>query len=226
MLKKLEWDSNFFKLKVGEVTADSFSTEEVFSFDLLYVLSKELKEECSIPHFTKTFSEQKVKFSKQLQQIHPPPCSAVSSVFVRPYNLQELYELAYESGKQSRFLLDKKFTEAKFKELYRLWIDNSLNKQVADDVLVYREKNFILAMVTYKQTEEKATVGLIAVHPNAQGKGIGGKLLQALEYVLAEKKCKELLIPTQTTNIQACSFYTKQGYQIIEQTTITHYWKD
>lgn len=224
MLKKLEWDSAFFNLNVGELTYDSYSTEQdVSCFDLLYVLSKEATT-CNIPRFTKTFSEEKVKFSKKLQQLEAPN-SAICSIFDCSYAIEDLYKLAYESGKQSRFLLDTKFTKAKFKELYRLWIDNSLNKQFADDILVYRENNSILGMVTYKQTEEHATVGLIAVNPNTQGKGIGGKLLNALEYVLAEKKCKVLLIPTQTTNVQACNFYIKQGYQIIEQTTITHYWK-
>lgn len=225
MLKKLEWDSAFFNLNVGELTHDSFSTRiDVSGFDLLYVLSKEATT-CNIPSFTKTFSEKKVKFSKELQQLEAPS-SAICSIFDCSYTLEDLYKLAYESGKQSRFLLDTKFTEAKFKELYRLWIDNSLNKQFADDILVYRENNSILGMVTYKQIEEKATVGLIAVGPEAQGKGIGRKLLCTLESVLFEKKCKELIIPTQMTNTQACNFYTKQGYKIIEQTTITHFWKD
>lgn len=225
MLKKLEWDSAFFNLNVGELTLDSFSTRiDVSGFDLLYVLSKEATTG-NIPSFTKTFSEEKVKFSKELQQLEAPS-SAICSIFYCSYTIEDLYKLAYESGKQSRFLLDKKFTEAKFKELYRLWIDNSLNKKFADDVLVYRENNTVLGMVTYKQIEEKATVGLIAVGPEVQGKGIGSKLICALESVLVEKKCKELIIPTQMTNIQACNFYTKQGYKIIEQTTITHFWKD
>jgi ribosomal protein S18 acetylase RimI-like enzyme len=225
MLKKLEWDSAFFNLNVGELTLDSFSTPiDLSGFDLLYVLSKEAIT-CNIPSFIKFFSEEKVKYSKELQQLEAPS-SAICSIFDCSYTIEDLYKLAYESGKQSRFLLDTKFTEAKFKELYRLWIDNSLNKQFADDILVYRENNLILGMVTYKASEENATVGLIAVSPNVQGKGIGRKLLCTLESVLVEKKCKKLIIPTQTSNIQACNFYTKQGYKIIEQTTITHYWKN
>lgn len=225
MLKKLEWDSAFFNLNVGELTLDSFSTRiDASGFDLLYVLSKEAAT-CNIPSFTKTFSEEKIKFSKELQQLEVPS-SAICSIFDCSYTIEDLYELAYESGKQSRFLLDTKFTEAKFKELYRLWIDNSLNKQFADDILVYRENNLILGLVTFKLVKDTASVGLIAVNPEAQGKGIGGKLIHALEYFLVEKKGKSLVIPTQMTNTQACDFYTKQGYKITEQTTITHYWKD
>lgn len=224
MIKKLDWDSAFFKMNVGELTLDTLPTDiDASEFDLIYVLSKEVPA-FNMNGFSKLFSEEKVKFCKHLQQIESPS-SSICSVFDCSYNREDLYQLAYESGKQSRFLLDTKFTEAKFKELYRLWVDNSLSKQFADDILVYKEGKIVSGMVTYKQNKDKVSVGLIAVSPEAQGKGIGKKLLQALEYSLYQKNFKTLFIPTQRTNSQACTFYTKQGYKIIEQTMISHYWK-
>ena len=41
----------------------------------------------------------------------------------------------------SRFNLDKKFGRTKFEELYVKWVDNSINKVFADDLLIYKENN-------------------------------------------------------------------------------------
>lgn len=35
----------------------------------------------------------------------------------------------------------------------------------------------------------------------------------------------ELRIPTQKENVLVCTFYNKNGYQIIEETIIKHYWR-
>jgi hypothetical protein len=81
MLKKLEWDSAFFNLNVGELTLNSFSTPiDVSGYDLLYVLSKE-GTKCNIPSFTKFFSEEKVKYSKDLQQLEAP-ISPICSILI------------------------------------------------------------------------------------------------------------------------------------------------
>ena len=73
--------------------------------------------------------------------------------------------------------------------------------------------------------DNKATVGLIAVSNQHQGKGIGGILLNHLETILYQKEIKSLTIPTQFENKQACNFYHKQGYSIFDNTFIKHYWK-
>lgn len=224
MVKKLDWDSNFFNLKVGELNAEEYkSSSEASAFDILYVLGNN-EFDLKIDQFENTFSEVKVKFGKKPEnkKSNSNDIYAINDV---KNDIQDLYQLAFESGKNSRFLLDKKFKEEKFKELYRAWVDNSISKKFADDILVYMEQNKLLGFVSYKINNDKASVGLIAVNSNQQGKGIGGKLLTELENILFDKNIQEVIIPTQLANIQACNFYKKQGYSIIEQTYIKHYWK-
>ena len=72
--------------------------------------------------------------------------------------------------------------------MYRLWVDNSLSKQFADDILVYKEGKTVSGMVTYKQNKDKASVGLIAVSPEAQGKGIGKKITASIRIQFISKK--------------------------------------
>ncbi|NBL65781.1 dTDP-4-amino-4,6-dideoxygalactose transaminase [Flavobacterium sp. NST-5] len=104
-------------------------------------------------------------------------------------------------------------------------MDNSINKKFADGILIFFEDQKPKGFVTYKIQETSATVGLIAVDAEFQGNKIGAKLLIHLEQMLIEKNVKQLIIPTQLSNHQACHFYTKQGYSIKNQTRIKHYWK-
>lgn len=224
MIAQKKWDSDFFNLKIGEVNfTDGEDYSNFTGYDLLYVVSDE-DFNLQIDGFINSFSEQKVKFNKKLSEIYQTNENVFSHSEIE-YNIQEIYQLAFESGKHSRFLLDKNFGTEKFKELYRLWIDNSISKTFADDVLLYKNNQEIAGLLTYKTTDDSAIVGLIAVSNEYQGKGIGGILLKHLETILYQKGITSLTIPTQFENKQACNFYSKQGYSIFENTFIKHFWK-
>ncbi|AWA29259.1 hypothetical protein HYN48_03680 [Flavobacterium magnum] len=221
MIQRLDWDSDFFGFRIGEVFYQE-DLDETPDYDLLYVKGSN-EFNARITGFEEGFSELKLVFSKDIP-VRNREARPVFPIDQIVYDIDEIYNLAYESGKFSRFYLDKHFNSGKFGELYRKWVDNSISKAIADDVLVYVEENEISGFVTYKTAGDSATIGLIAVSPNHQGKGIGGKLLQSVEDRLAEQNIKKLRIPTQQENQPACHFYTKQGYEICERTFIKHYW--
>jgi dTDP-4-amino-4,6-dideoxy-D-galactose acyltransferase len=223
MIKKMEWDSDFFNLSVGQLDFKECNNAlNAADFDLLYVASLE-DFDLKIKGFKSSFSEQKIKFYKELKEAQQ--LSADVSSFKDTDDIQKVYALAFESGKHSRFLLDKKFRPEKFKELYKLWIDNSVSKNFADDVLLYKYGRKTVGLLTYKTIEKNSFVGLIAVSSQHQGKGIGRIMLQHLETVLYQNGIHSLTIPTQGANQQACIFYIKLGYSILENTYIKHYWK-
>ncbi len=224
MIKKKQWDSDFFNLNVGEIDFKECDSSLNYSdYNLLYVISS-VDFDLKLDRFENSFSEQKIKFYKELkeaQQLSENVFSCEETV----YDIKDVYQLAFESGKHSRFLLDKKFSPEKFKELYQLWIDNSISKNFADDVLLYKYEGKTTGLLTYKTIGKEAFVGLIAVSAEHQGKGIGGNMLEHLETVLYAKGIYNLTIPTQDQNQQACYFYNKIGYSISEKTYIKHYWK-
>jgi dTDP-4-amino-4,6-dideoxy-D-galactose acyltransferase len=222
-IKRLDWDSDFFELEVGELITNSSNLVVNSDFDLIYVKS-DIKTDVEIPGFEKSFTENKVVYQKNLEQVNDSN-SAIKEISEIKYSVEELYELAFESGKHSRFKLDKKIDNLKFEELYQIWIENSLNRKFADGFLVYLEENKIIGFVTYKINDNFATIGLIAVSQNHQGKGIGKQLINKVENDLVNKKINELRIPTQEENFQACGFYEKLGYQTHEKITLSHYWK-
>jgi ribosomal protein S18 acetylase RimI-like enzyme len=221
----LEWDSLFFNKKIGQVEFEKDGDlGDVQRFDLLYVKQTE-DEFFEIDHFKQTHAETKVVFSKALSRNNLPIDSFVFLAFDINRSKDQIYQLAFESGKFSRFKLDENFKANEFEELYKTWVDNSFSKKIADAVLIYKEQNVILGFISYKMFGDYAIVGLIAVCPEHQRKGVGKKLVAAVENELSNKLIKELRIPTQLKNEQACGFYAKLGYKIIEQISIKHYWK-
>ena len=224
MIKFLEWDSSFFNKKIGIVEFDDYQESlGLNDFDLIY-LKQDKDISFEIDNFINTHTETKIVFSKK---INKSKCTSsdVFSLFETAYKKTELYELAFESGKYSRFNLDKNFSMDEFQSFYKKWIDNSLNKDFTNEILVYKYENSVKGFVTYKTSDNYATIGLFAVHSELQGNGIGRKLLEVVENNLYKSGISELRIPTQLQNEPACGFYTKSGYSILEKYIIKHYWK-
>lgn len=223
MIKKLHWDSEFFSLQIGEIITAEKSVDAKQDFDLLYFKSQQ-DNNLLLTGYTNSFSEEKVIYCLDLKVskiVSPNIFSFIKAEFLK----EELYYLAYESGKYSRFKLDSRFHLEDFKKLYRTWVDNSLKGEFSDDVLLYQKQNEILGFVTYKINDSVASIGLIAVSPNHQGKGIGKQLLNFVENKLFQCQIQKLIIPTQRSNSTACAFYEHMGYKESEKIFISHYWK-
>ena len=225
MIKKLDWDSLFFGKQIAEYVFDNQNVENLdVSYDLIYVLSK---TECEIKFkgYHQTYKENKVIYFKNDLTYNDLNSENILSFSGTLFSREELYNLSLESGKYSRFKCDKNFTAEQFENLYKKWIDNSLDFNFAEDVLVYLVDDKIAGFVTYKINNEQGVIGLIAVLPNQQGKGIGKKLIQFVENKLIKSNIRILSISTQKENIEACSFYEKLGYEIKDSLIIKHFWR-
>ena len=222
-IRRLNWDSDFFGFEIGEIDIDA-EFSNAACFDLL-IIRQILNKIIKIENFENTFQETKVVFSKILNSNTSNGFdNSVVDFDKIPAKNASFYPLAFESGKYSRFKLDTKLNH-KFEMLYSKWIDNSLNKQFADKIFYLEEQNEIIGFITFKKVKNFATVGLLAVAQDQQGKGIGRKLLSKVEKYCISQNILELRIPTQKENLPACYFYSKMGYEIIEEIIIKHYWK-
>lgn len=222
-IKKLDWDSDFFGISIGETT-DEGSYDNAADYQLL-ILKQTDNKTILFDGFENSFQEIKIVYSKKLVPKHFDFSLNIIDADFESIKSDQLYSLAYESGKYSRFKRDPNFKEDQFKELYKKWIDNSLNKQFADKIFYIKNKNETLGFVTVKCHAKHASIGLIAVSEDYQGKGVGMQLLQSAEQYCLENEILELQIPTQKENEVACNFYEKLGYSILEEKYIKHYWK-
>jgi GNAT superfamily N-acetyltransferase len=232
-IERLDWDSDFFKIKIGELTLtkieDLENLELNSEFDLVYVNSN-----FKIGELEKvSYGGTKVDYVKELKAIEIDPYKItaiinVDSDYFSKYE-NELNELAYLSGHQSRFYQDPLFKESDFKKLYDKWLESALNKNHDNVFLVYHDEliNKPVALLTGKinNIDLNARVGLFAVHESQQGKGLGKKMLNTFEQLGIASNCNKITIPTQKENLGACGFYESLGYKPSSTQFSYHLWK-
>jgi dTDP-4-amino-4,6-dideoxy-D-galactose acyltransferase len=233
MITYLAWDSDFFERKIGRISLSSATIleEELAAgktqeYDLIYVFSeKEIDEK-----YQEKLVDIKVIFEKGLEgnpSVYGTQNVQIDSFCVpqtEELELETLYHLAYISGEYSRFKKDEKIGLDLFQKLYREWVNNSVNQQIADDVLVYKKDKKILGMVTLKLNTETSVIGLIAVDNAAQGMGIGQQLMAECERTSIENNIKTIEVATQEFNQKAYHFYQKCGFSVKSRQYIYHFW--
>ncbi|MEO6994135.1 MAG: GNAT family N-acetyltransferase [Lacunisphaera sp.] len=231
-LTQLDWDSDFFRLKIGKIDLQGLDLngldQEICNarnrgYSLLYLFGSldnrlhpdwQNENGCNLVDTKVTYE----KFGLRPKITLPGILSHETD------KIEQLYELAYESGKYSRFKLDHRFGSESFKSLYRAWVDNSVSRMIADHILVYKEGHSVCGFCTVRRSNDKATIGLIAVSPQHQGRGIGRNLCEAVEAWSVQHGCQKITVATQMANEGACRFYEKMGMAIVESMDIYHLW--
>ena len=229
-IETLDWDSDFFRFKVGKLVCNS---SEDFDFDafkigaeqykIVYVFSKH-----SLTHHSLKLVDEKVVLEKQIdfQHFQEMPEYTIDSFREDSHNFEEIRQLALESGVYSRFNVDQNFNKKEFEKLYTSWIKQSIQKKIAFDVLVATKWNNVIVgfMTLNKKSKILADIGLVAVSASERGKGIASQLLHNSFQKLKLLGYEKVQVVTQFENIPAMNLYQNAGFEIKERTFIYHYW--
>lgn len=223
----LQWDSNFFGLRIGK--AEIYSVEDI---ENLQSMELELKNQYDLIYIFNyingkvdfaTLVDVKVDYAKT---VDPKEYNIHVHSYENNLCTEQLYRLSLISGQYSRYNLDKKFPEGSYVALYRRWIEQSVCKNLADDILVYTDNSIECGMVTYRinKGNNTARIGLVAVDDAIQGKGIGSSLVSSLENLLNKQGIDKLYVSTQEDNMKACKWYEKNGFGVDSKVEIYHWW--
>ena len=232
MIKYLEWDSNFLGFRVGSISQLNTETleqelenakSENYKLIYLFAATDCFVSEDFLQKYNGKLVDRKVLYAQKLSGQHIDDYDQ-TILYTNSEVSDDLLQLAYESGKYSRFKLDKNFATEVFTDMYKLWIENSVNGQIADRIYVVEQDNKITAMVTLKEKSETLHIGLIATALESQGKGYGKQLINRTKQTAIELGLKYIEVPTQYDNKQACRFYEACGFQIKSITNIYHFW--
>lgn len=231
IIQALTWDSDFFQLRIGKIDElsklQSITAAEINSFDLIYIEQTAQNLDTFLENqtnFNITYTDIKTIYRKQL--LHNVT-SVDKQITVYPFATTNdaLINLSIQAGAFSRFKLDPNFGATSYKNLYRQWIENAVQKVSADIVLVYGDIQYPKGFITLVFKENLAKVGLIAVDQQHQNEGIGKALMEAAEYFAIKNNFTTLEIITQTENKNACAFYQRVGCQEISILYTHHHWK-
>ena len=230
-IKFLKWDSDFFGYKVGDVNDVNVDIVQLLieakklNYKLLYVrvhpenivLNLECVKNSGILVDSKTTYLQKTPLQVDIS-------NNKSIIYDEKVITDELMNLSFQSGIYSRYNIDKNFKNNEYKNLYSTWLTKSINKEIADKVIVYKEKDNIIGFLTLALKNGCSDLGLIAVNQDHRGKGVGVMLINKFIDESLKLKSEKLQVITQKSNINACSFYEKMGFKIEKVENIYHFW--
>lgn len=230
----LNWDSQFFGFKVARIINPNIDSKQIIN-NTLSALSKDKVKLIYI-----VLDEQNLKANLLLSEFNRPITTNVTFKLkisetpiesfegVEHYQNDkiedELFDLAIQAGHDSRYKLDLDFEQGEFERLYRLWIENSVNKTIADFVFVYRNAGKVKGFVTLKINNDSGVIGLIAVDETTRGLGIGKKLVYKVFQTLAELNVEHCFVATQKDNLGAVKFYESLGFSVLKSEVYYHIW--
>lgn len=233
----LNWDSNFFGFKVATIVPN-----RIIYSDLKQIL-KRLKEKkvslvywCSDPKSRNSQIAAKelggflvdFKITYEINLNTYDDQGSFENLGVEKYSKstpnKDLENLAIQSGLYSRFRVDPNFTQDHFESLYKTWIRNSINKKIADEVLVMNKDGSINGMITVMNKNGKGMIGLMAVDSRVRAKGLGTILINAAKSWFISRGCQRGMVVTQRKNKAACKLYEKCGFYVRKVENFYHFW--
>lgn len=232
-IEHLQWDSDFFNLRIGRVVCEKDCNEDglrllleagAANYDLVYVFSE--KELDMVPRSGEfKLVDKKIIYSGNIscENITEKRYAGIS-FYKGKKSTSVLRNLAWTSAGHSRYKIDGNFGNEAYKKLYSAWIANSLDGKLADKVVCHKTDGVVDAIMTVKIKGTVADIGLVAVSESRQGEGVGTRMMDFAKQKLAEMGVSALTVATQQDNVQACRYYAKQGLQPSAPTYVYHFW--
>jgi dTDP-4-amino-4,6-dideoxy-D-galactose acyltransferase len=162
--------------------------------------------------------------AKSLQEAIALPQEIIIQEYTATKPSKELEALASQAGKYSHFQNDPQFPKELFIKLYQHWIANSVNKTIADKVIVAKAGDKLAGMITVGHKNKRGDIGLLAVNAEFRGKNIGYALVKTAQKEFWQAGFKTSQVVTQEANKPACRLYEKCGHHIEKIENYYHFW--
>lgn len=233
----LDWDTEFLGVTVARVAEPDLNEFELVDIltelkakgaALVYWSSNRELEKDFVTRLGGNLTDYKTTFALDFRDVDFEKFANFDIVEAytqsMPYN--DIVELAIQSGEYSRFSVDPNIPKERFLTLYKIWIDRSLAKEIAEEVLVIREDKGqrVVGMVTLGNKQGRGDIGLIAVDREHRGKRYGEQLVHAAQRWFVNDGYKSGQVVTQGANAPACSLYRKCGYSVERVEYFYHFW--
>ncbi len=233
-VQPLPWDSDFLGYPVARLTTDNLTLREVkdaidvakqAGIKLLYSIADPTSTDLNavLRQQGAWLADRKTTFAMSARTIDVK--TSISNIRPAIAHTPQLESLAWQSGEYSRFRLDPHFDTMLFRQLYSHWLRNSLNGNIAKQVLAwYNDEGQELGLLTLGEKNRRADIGLLAVEATARGQRIGQQLVTTAQEWAVGQGYTELQVVTQGSNRPACAFYEKCGFIVLHIENIYHLW--
>ncbi len=144
----------------------------------------------------------------------------------RPEDLPTLRQIARESYRDTRFYFDRRFPRPLCDQLYETWIERSC-AGYADAVLVAEAAGAPAGFIScHLEKGERTTgnIGLVGVHAQQRGRGLGQVLVDASLAWFGERGVDQVTVVTQARNLAAQRLYQRCGFLTQQVQLWFHRW--
>lgn len=217
MIAELEWDSKFFRRKIGKLTEVPPENklkkliQQAYKFEYAYLTCRVIIEGMSKIQILEDhgfyMTDIGLMWEKKIDEILEP------GILVRSATIKDapmLKSMVRGLFKDSRFYNDPFFTCEEAERFYQTWIENMVRDREIETFLV-EDSGFIICK---KLSKNMGDIPLIGVISKAQGKGIGSSLMHRALKWFNENGMKTVTVRTQANNIKAMNFYAGLGFRI------------
>lgn len=217
-----QWESNFFAREIYHLRRPSNLLEldiNIGSFLPKGLLqAKVATDEWHLTHYLQQqqfqLIETEITFQLDLAKISVDR----TACDYRLATVQDLAQLHWvcEQFPQTRFR-SPYFSQQENQRFYQQWLENAVLGIFDDVCLIITENERPKGIVSLRLSEKSAQIGLLAVLPEVQGKGIGKRLLNSAIAYLQEQYSPQreeidfLVIRTQLSNQPAMRLYQSFG---------------
>jgi dTDP-4-amino-4,6-dideoxy-D-galactose acyltransferase len=234
----LDWDTEFFGSKIAQCTPTRLNHKIIseilqwcnnHQIDCLYFLSDsdnnltiQLLEENGF-HFV----DIRLTFDKLLGSIEDHVALNSDIIQVRRFtqdDIPTLKNIARGNYRFTRFYYDSHFSKDRCDSMYEIWIEKSCNG-MADKVLVAEVNDVICGYITCKvESDSIGKIGLIGVHPDWHGSGIGQHLVEGAINWFFKQEIQNIEVIAQARNIPAQRLYQNCGFKTKSLQLWYHKW--
>ncbi len=218
----LDWDSAFFGFQVAQVIADELTKETlplIFSWckkheiRCLYLLVDSDKTATTYLAEANGFHLVDIRLTMVKSLVDMPSSFSSSTIrSAKPEDMHDLKEIAAASHSDSRFYNDSGFPRHLADDLYRTWIEKSINGY-ADAVLVAEHLGKPVGYIScHLDSQNDGRIGLVAISPRAQRQGVGTHLINSALRWFGERSITSVTVVTQGRNIAAQRLYQRCGF--------------
>jgi dTDP-4-amino-4,6-dideoxy-D-galactose acyltransferase len=225
LCKYLDWDSDFFGFRIGQVIPGRLSASaikdilywcETNQIKCLYFLSDSDDPDTVITVESQQFQFVDIRMTyDHLIEFAPTIKKRASENALRPVSVTDLPQLqaiARTSYASSRFYFDRGFPETRCNALYETWIEKSC-RGYADVVLIADVQGQPAGFISCHLSDQgEGQIGLVGVAKEWQGLGLGQRLIDGSLGWFADQDVSRVKVVTQGRNVQAQRLYQRCGF--------------